>query len=220
MRYTGAKKRATRETILRSAYALFAEKGFNAVSIDDVMHACSLTRGGFYAHFSSKGTLYREAMQQALVNEHSVLPTSDAAADMTLEDKFCRLIDECTGNAQRDPSRARFAFLAADLANDSADVRASYALAITSLLEYFSATENGAHGRDSKELTAAFAMIIGAAAIVRSVDDPFLRDRFIVACKRMSERLSDSWREPAARAFPFLWEGALGCGFKETSALN
>lgn len=59
------RKQHTRQRILSAAATLFAAKGFSATTIDDVMHACGLTRGGFYAHFRSKAQLHHEAMLQA-----------------------------------------------------------------------------------------------------------------------------------------------------------
>jgi hypothetical protein len=98
-------------------------------------------------------------------------------------------------------------------------VRASYALAITTLLNQITVSESGQFRPDSKALPAALAMIVGTAAIVRSVDDPALRNQFIAACKRISERLSNSLEESSGP--PLLWEGMYGLGFKEQStAMN
>ena len=49
---------------MAGARKLFAAQGFAATSIDAVMQESGLTRGGFYAHFKSKGELYREVMNE------------------------------------------------------------------------------------------------------------------------------------------------------------
>ena len=54
MPWTTEHKQKSREKILSSAARLFTKKGFDAVSIDDVMRLAGLTRGAFYAHFKSK----------------------------------------------------------------------------------------------------------------------------------------------------------------------
>lgn len=56
------KKSRTRQRILDAAARLFASQGYEATSIEAVMGACGLTRGGFYAHFRSKAELCREAL--------------------------------------------------------------------------------------------------------------------------------------------------------------
>jgi hypothetical protein len=65
------RKQHTRQRILCAAARLFADRGFSATTIDDVMLECGLTRGGFYAHFRSKAQLHHEA-----------LPLAQQAADL------------------------------------------------------------------------------------------------------------------------------------------
>ncbi|MEO0368552.1 MAG: helix-turn-helix domain-containing protein, partial [Pseudomonadota bacterium] len=43
---------------------MFRQNGFAKTSIDDVMEAASLTRGGFYAHFKSKEDLFANCVMQ------------------------------------------------------------------------------------------------------------------------------------------------------------
>ncbi len=43
--------------ILEAASRLFRDKGFEAVSVVEVMKAAGLTHGGFYGHFESKDDL-------------------------------------------------------------------------------------------------------------------------------------------------------------------
>src|SRR5271155_3453779 len=59
------RKHRTRQKILEAAAKLFCEKGFEATTIEDVMRACRLTRGGFYSHFRSKRHLYADAVKIA-----------------------------------------------------------------------------------------------------------------------------------------------------------
>lgn len=51
-------KRRTRDRIVETARILFNRHGFEGVSIDVVMKAAGLTRGGFYNHFKNKEALY------------------------------------------------------------------------------------------------------------------------------------------------------------------
>ena len=57
MPYSPEHKGGTRERILRSARQLFNRKGFSEVTIDEIMAAAGLTRGGFYNHFHGKEEL-------------------------------------------------------------------------------------------------------------------------------------------------------------------
>ena len=65
MPYTKEHKQKSREQILDSASRLFAQRGYEAVSIDDLMKDAGLTRGGFYNHFKNKPDVYAEAIIHA-----------------------------------------------------------------------------------------------------------------------------------------------------------
>ena len=63
------KKQKTRRTIIATACRLFGERGFNGVTIAEIMQACGLSHGGFYAHFSSKAELERIAFTEMAENQ-------------------------------------------------------------------------------------------------------------------------------------------------------
>jgi len=56
------KKANTREALLAAAHRLFAAKGFEASTIDEIASAAGYTRGAFYANFTNK-----EATMEALI---------------------------------------------------------------------------------------------------------------------------------------------------------
>lgn len=62
MRYTKEHKAQSRSKIIESARQLFRSRGFDDVSIDEVMNHAGLTRGTFYAHFQSKKDLASETL--------------------------------------------------------------------------------------------------------------------------------------------------------------
>ncbi|WP_161984427.1 TetR/AcrR family transcriptional regulator [Mariprofundus erugo] len=64
-------KQISRNRILQSAIRLFSSRGFDGVSIADVMRDADLTHGAFYAHFKSKQQLYAEAIDLAASDSFS-----------------------------------------------------------------------------------------------------------------------------------------------------
>jgi AcrR family transcriptional regulator len=65
----------TREKILARAARLFNEKGYNGVSLTDLMKATGLQKGGLYNHFESKEKLAVQAF------EYSVKRAADRFAE-------------------------------------------------------------------------------------------------------------------------------------------
>src|SRR5260370_37052577 len=63
MPQTLARKPRTRAEILDHAARLFRLRGHAGTNIDDIMLAAGLTRGAFYADFTSKGDLFAEAVR-------------------------------------------------------------------------------------------------------------------------------------------------------------
>jgi AcrR family transcriptional regulator len=60
---------ATRAALVSSARSLFAERGYAAVSIEEIVRRARVTRGALYHHFEDKSDLFRavfESVQQDL----------------------------------------------------------------------------------------------------------------------------------------------------------
>lgn len=73
---------ATRGRILASAERLFAERGFDGVTMPMIAQASGITAGAIYKHFDSKADLFFEVVRRA-VQSTPVTPTGvrlDAAA--------------------------------------------------------------------------------------------------------------------------------------------
>ena len=57
MKVTRQQVAKNRQRILEVAGKLFREKGFDGVSVADIMKGAGLTHGAFYGHFASKDDL-------------------------------------------------------------------------------------------------------------------------------------------------------------------
>src|SRR5215469_5323896 len=66
MRYPVKETAAKHEQIVKEASRLFRERGFEKVSVGEVMRAAGLTHGAFYAHFRSKEELQAAAVAYGL----------------------------------------------------------------------------------------------------------------------------------------------------------
>ena len=62
----------TREALIASARALFAQRGFASVGTEEIVRAARMTRGALYHHFHSKEDLFRavyEEVERELVQD-------------------------------------------------------------------------------------------------------------------------------------------------------
>ncbi len=54
----------TKKNIVESARVLFAEQGFNAVTMKDICDSTGLSRGGLYRHYGSTDAIFEELFQE------------------------------------------------------------------------------------------------------------------------------------------------------------
>lgn len=185
MPYATDHKIRTRQRILEGAHRLFSAKGFEATSIEEVMLECDLTRGGFYAHFRSKGQLYQEAMGSAAPWCGSPGPTVEENADYWLD----AMLESCPQpfDAAVD-KKSRWAFLATDVASKQPEVRAAYADAFKAMNQRLCQEMGQSSGNDRSAL-AAMAMIVGTLAVAMTVDDAALKASLVNACRDHAKKL-------------------------------
>ena len=186
MPYTSEHKRTSREKILKSAWKLFSRRGFDNVSIDELMNAAGMTRGAFYAHFKTKSDVYQESILAILTNGRLSTPKPDALSDrqwlkLMLSGYLSR------GHIDDEPSPCPLAFLATDVANREPRVRQAYTQVYRSLINLIRK-----HCDQDRELIMAItAMMIGSVAIARALDDSGTGDRLLISSRKVAERLID-----------------------------
>lgn len=78
MRVSREQVAENRGKILAAAGRLFREKGFDAVSVAEIMAAAGLTHGGFYGYFKSKDELIAQALAEVLCS--AAPPAGDLSA--------------------------------------------------------------------------------------------------------------------------------------------
>jgi TetR/AcrR family transcriptional repressor of nem operon len=92
LRETMTKGESTRQEIIRNAAPVFNQQGYAGTSMQDLMAATGLEKGGLYRHFTSKQQLAAEALRYALrrVAETRLEPLADVQDPM---EKLRQMID-------------------------------------------------------------------------------------------------------------------------------
>jgi TetR/AcrR family transcriptional repressor of nem operon len=76
----------TREMLLDAAEAAVLEKGFSATSIDELIAAVGITKGGFFYHFKDKGALAKSLLERYIEREGTLFDELFGRADELNED--------------------------------------------------------------------------------------------------------------------------------------
>jgi TetR/AcrR family transcriptional repressor of nem operon len=80
-----AKGKATRKNIIESSLHLFSVKGYFNASINDILQATGLTKGGLYCHFKSKEEIWRAVYEEAVKVWRSVVFAAVRSVDDPLD---------------------------------------------------------------------------------------------------------------------------------------
>jgi len=70
----------TRERIMAAAVSVFARKGFQRASLDDIAAEAGLTKGAIYWHFRSKNDLFSALLEARFARHAAPLPAALATA--------------------------------------------------------------------------------------------------------------------------------------------
>lgn len=158
-----------RSRILTEAGRLFRDKGFDAVSVAEVMRAAGLTHGGFYGHFRSKDDLIAQAIGSA-IGSQSV--TEDLSAE----------IHTYLSALHRDhpESGCPMAALAGLMRQQSPEARASMAQVLAGQIDTLTAVIPDADpARRRRAAIGGWSAMVGALILARSIDDPVLSDELL-----------------------------------------
>jgi len=162
-----------REHIVAAAARLFRERGFDGVSVAEVMKAAGLTHGGFYGHFESKDALRREAL---------AFSEPTAGSGRTDFRSAARYADEYLSKRHRDDrgGGCPVAALGPEVARASADIRATMTTRIRREIDRFSTATPGSTPTQRRHAAiAAYAAMVGAMLLARIVDDEDLSEEIL-----------------------------------------
>lgn len=184
MPWPSERKQQSRERILDSAARLFSTRGFDSVSIGDVMTDAGLTHGGFYSHFTSKRELYAEAVTMAAARSaRARLPRGDVADKAFLSEILMAYLDMDHVRGTQIP--CPLAFLATDVANREEDVRAAYTEVFKRLVAVLARhLPVDTSSRRNKAL-ALSALMVGGVAVSRALADEREAESLLEACVEM-----------------------------------
>jgi TetR/AcrR family transcriptional repressor of nem operon len=170
MRVSREQVAENRRTIVEAASRLFRQRGYESVTVADVMQAAGLTHGGFYGYFKSKEDLIAHALAEALAS--TAAPPSDPAAYAA----------GYLSRAHRD-DRARgcpFAALAAETVRQPAEARAAMTTGLARQIERLSAHAPGADAAERRRAAiGGWVAMVGAMILARVSDDPALSDEVL-----------------------------------------
>jgi len=181
MPYTKEHKAKTRELILMSAQALFSQRGFDSVSVNEVMSNCSLTRGAFYAHFSSKSELYAKALKFSVRDSRLM---QEKPKHLSKREWLDNLLNGYLSLEHvRGEKPCPVAFLSKDIVARDKIAKETYSEAYEGMNKFILYCLKSDASFDKQSVFALTSMIIGAVSISRTLEDTAMVKQILSSCR-------------------------------------
>lgn len=159
-----------RSRILDVASRLFKDKGFDAVSVAEVMKAAGLTHGGFYGHFESKDDLVAHALAHAL------------AGDSFGDGEFSDFVRSYLAPRHRDNSAngCPTAGMAAAIRHQTPAAKSAMTEGLRNQIARIEHALPEQVTADKRRVAiGSWAAMVGAVILSRAIDDPGLSDEIL-----------------------------------------
>ncbi len=168
MRYPAEETAAKHERIVKEASRLFRERGFENVTVGEVMKAAGLTHGAFYAHFGSK-----QALQEAAVAYGQGVSAGRARSNGATKQGRRAYAERYLSQRHRDNpgDGCTMAALAPEVARSTPELKTAFERGFEEILS--------AGGGDRKEEIFQAAALLGGVVLARAVRDPRLSDEIL-----------------------------------------
>jgi TetR/AcrR family transcriptional repressor of nem operon len=175
--YRPEHKAETRARIVECARMLFNRRGYDNVTIDMVMEAASMTRGGFYHHFRTKQELFAAAVSSFLMGRgarwraeagvNPIDPAIEDAANMLRSYLSPAHLGDLEGQC---PMIA----LPSDVGRAEPAVREAYRYLLDAMVGLFERAIPSGTGAPRATALALAALSVGGMVLARTISDTAL----------------------------------------------
>jgi TetR/AcrR family transcriptional regulator, transcriptional repressor for nem operon len=173
MRYPAKETAAKHERIVKEASRLFRERGFENVTVGEVMKAAGLTHGAFYAHFGSK-----QELEEAAVAYGQRLSAGRARSHGATKKGRQAYADRYLSARHRDNpgDGCTMAALGCEVARSTPELKTAFERGFEEILS--------AGGGDRKEAIFRAAALVGGVVLARAVQNSKLSDEILESVRQ------------------------------------
>lgn len=178
MRYPKSETAEKHQRILIEASRLFREKGFNGVTVSQIMQATGLTHGPFYNHFNSKDSLMAASVEYAATGS-----LNEMNAYKESPEGMAEYVQQFLSSTHRDSpgTGCLLSALSGEVRKESATQKhmSRYLTDVIELMtrHYPWSNDQEARGDSIRLLTS----LVGAMVLARAVDDLDLSNEILEA---------------------------------------
>jgi AcrR family transcriptional regulator len=195
MAYPASHRTRVKKNIIDSARRLFNRRGFENVSVQQIMAGAGLTHGGFYSYFKSKSDLYAEVLGCFFTDPEWKNCWEGVHVDLSSTNVGPQVVRAYLSRQHYEDveNSCPMVALPTDVARSNATARRAYETVFRAMV---SVLERSLHHKTRPRRTRAqaiAAMCVGGMIIARTMMDRALADELRDACATMAESLG-GWK--------------------------
>jgi len=168
-------KEATRRKIVEAAGALFRKNGYEGVGIAGIMAEVGLTRGGFYAHFWSKASLFREVLRSRAGLVARLRKRGESVSTKSIIHEY---LDP--GNLEQSRTECTLAALSSDVARSDAITQQAYTKVFRNLLAEL---ELDPGAKDDQQVLLTAVLAVGGVVLASALSDKQMAAHLLAVCR-------------------------------------
>lgn len=189
MPYPPEHRARTKKMIVDAARKQFNLNGFDGVSIDQIMKAAGLSRGGFYHHFKDKEQLFSDAVESFRDDLSNV---TDAETDITGHAFIRAFMNGYLDQTQIVPGESNCPMIAvpSDVSRCGPEVKQSYQRVLESMFDLFQGNLDLPSEKRNREIALTLCIItVGGMVLTRAIDDSKFQDELIEVAREAPANL-------------------------------
>ncbi len=185
MPYPAAHRVQTRKRIVESARRLFNRRGFESVSITQIMAGAELTHGGFYSYFKSKTDLYAEVLNCFFTDPEWQNCWDGVDVDLSATDVGAQVVRAYLSRQHFEDveNSCPMVALPTDVARNGAGARRAFQVVFGAMATLLERSMHGREEADRREVALGIAALsIGGMVVARALVDRTRADELRNAC--------------------------------------
>lgn len=191
MPYAAGHRAETKSKIIDSARRLFNRRGFENISVTQIMAGAGLTHGGFYSYFKSKSDLYAEVMDCFFTNPDWKHCWEGVEIDLSTGDVGPQIIRAYLSRQHFEDveNSCPMVALPTDVSRSGEKARQAFETVFRAMVDVLERSMKPKSANLRTSAQAAAAMCIGGMVVARAVVSRKVADELRDACMTVALRL-------------------------------
>lgn len=203
MPYPVSHREEVKQKIIASARRLFNQRGFDGVSITQIMRGADLTHGGFYSYFRTKSDLYAEVMNCFFTDPNWKNRWEGVRVDLSATDVGPQVVNAYLSRQHFEDveNSCPMVALPTDVARSGEETKRAFETVFRAMVSVLERSLRGKQTGRRARAQAIAALSIGGMVVARTLVNKTHADELRRSCLLVAMQLGD-WKKRQGRVLP------------------